>query len=65
MRILQALRLRAAVQMLFRSCWRNEMLRVYWLLIWVVRAAARATRAARDNDHAARSPKCFNTPMSS
>ena len=33
----------------FDSFWRNEMLRVYWLLIWVVRAAARATRAVRDN----------------
>ena len=81
MHLLQAPRLRVAVQLLFRFCsWskkskdaippcvsykpfvcvlprkccfdsllRNEMLRVYWLLIWVVRVAARATRAARDN----------------
>ena len=33
----------------FDSLLRNEMLKVYWLLIWVVRVAARATRAARDN----------------
>ena len=82
MHLLQAPRLRVAVQLLFKilflefrnpkdaippcvsykpfvcvlpckccfdSLLRNEMLRVYWLLIWVVRVAARATRAARDN----------------